>query len=75
MLETGLHRPLMREILEKLDECEGRLSKLLNDSANDEKEANSPIKATPQEGKPYRLMNALVDTWRRWNTETWLEDT
>ena len=50
MLKTGLNRPLMREILDKLDECEGRLSKLLIDSATDESEANSPIKATPQEG-------------------------
>ena len=45
MLKTGLNRPLMREI----DECEGRLSELLIDSATDESEANSPIKATPQE--------------------------
>ena len=50
MLKTGLNRPLMREILVKLDECEGRLSELLIDSATDESEANSPIKATPQEG-------------------------
>ena len=49
MLKTGLNRPLMREILDKLDECEGRLSELLIDSATDESEANSPIKATPQE--------------------------
>ena len=50
MLKTGLNSPLMREILDKLDECEGRLSELLIDSATDESEANSPIKATPQEG-------------------------
>ena len=50
MLKTGLNRPLMREILVKLDECEGRLSELLIDSATDESEANSPIKATQQEG-------------------------
>ena len=49
MLKTGLNRPLMREILDKLDECEGRLSELLIGSATDESEANSPIKATPQE--------------------------
>ena len=41
---------MMREILHKLDECEGRLSELLIDSATEESEANSPIKATPQEG-------------------------
>ena len=50
MLKTGLNRPLMREILDKLDESEGRLSELMIDSATDESEANSPIKATPQEG-------------------------
>ena len=36
MLKTGLNRPLMREILDKLDESEGRLSELLIDSATDE---------------------------------------
>ena len=41
----------MREVLDKLDECEGRLSELLFDSATDESEANSPIKMTPQEDK------------------------
>ena len=46
MLKTGLNRPLMREILDKLDWCEGRLSKLLIDLATDEREVNSPIKAT-----------------------------
>ena len=50
MLKTGLNKPLMREILDKLDNCEGRLSELLIDSTTDESEANSPIKATPQEG-------------------------
>ena len=33
------------------DECEGRLNKLLIDSATDESEANSPIKMAPQEDK------------------------
>ena len=41
----------MREVLDKLDECEGRLSELLIDSATDESEANSPIKMTTQEDK------------------------
>ena len=41
----------MQEVLDKLDEYEGRLSKLLIDSATDESEANSPIKMTPQEDK------------------------
>ena len=49
ILKTGLNRPLMREILDKLDECEGRLSELLIDSATDESEVNSPIKAALQE--------------------------
>ena len=40
----------MREILDKLDECQGRLSELFNDSATDESEVNSPIKAALQEG-------------------------
>ena len=51
ILKTGLNRQLMREVLDKLDECEGRLSELLIDSATDESEANSPIKMTPQDGK------------------------
>ena len=51
ILNLGLNRPLMREGLDKLDECEGRLSELLIDSATDESEANSPIKMTPQEDK------------------------
>ena len=51
ILKTGLNQPLMREVLDKLDECEGRLSELLIDSATDESEANSPIKMTPQDDK------------------------
>ena len=51
ILKLGLNRPLMREVLDKLYECEGRLSELLIDSATDESEANSPIKMTPQEDK------------------------
>ena len=49
ILKTGLNRPLMGEVPDKLDECEGRLSELLIDS--DESEANSPIKMTPQDDK------------------------
>ena len=41
----------MREVLDKLDECEGTLSEFLIDSATDESEANSPIKMTPKEDK------------------------
>ena len=51
ILKKGLNRPLMREVLDKLDEREGRLRELLIDSATDESEANSPIKMTPQEDK------------------------
>ena len=51
MLRTGLTIPMMREILDKLDEREGSLSELLIDSAFDESEAGSPIKTTPQEDK------------------------
>ena len=51
ILKLGLSRPLMRKVLDKLEECEGRLSKLLIDSATDESEANSPIEMTPQEDK------------------------
>ena len=51
ILKTGLNRPLMREVLDNLDECEGRLSELLIDSATDESEANSPIKMTPQDDR------------------------
>ena len=49
MLRTGLNRPLMREIFDKLYECEGRLSEFLIDSATNQSEANFPIKAIPQE--------------------------
>ena len=43
ILKIGLNRPLMREVLDKLDEWERRLSsELLIDSATDESEANSP---------------------------------
>ena len=41
----------MPKVLDKLDECEKRLSELLIDSASDESEAKFPIKTTPQEGK------------------------
>ena len=51
ILKLGLNRPLMREVLDKLDECECRLSEFLIDSATDDSEANSPIKMTPQEDK------------------------
>ena len=51
ILKIFLNRPLMREVLDKLDECDGRLSELLIDSATDESEANSPIKMTPQDNK------------------------
>ena len=51
ILKIGLNRPLMRQVLENLDECEGRLNELLIDSATDESEANSSIKMTPQEDK------------------------
>ena len=50
-LKLCLNRPLMREVLDKPDESEGRLSELLIDSATDENEANSPIKMTLQEDK------------------------
>ena len=51
ILKIGLNRPLMREVLDKLDKCKGKLSELLIDSAIDESEANSSIKMTPQEDK------------------------
>ena len=51
ILKVGLNRPLMREVLDKLDECEGRLSEFLIDSATEKSEAISPIKMTPQEDK------------------------
>ena len=49
--KKGLNRPLMPKVLDKLDECEKRLSELLIDSASDESETKFPIKTTPQEGK------------------------
>ena len=51
ILKVGLNRPLMREVLDKLEECEGRLSELLIDSATDESEANSPIRMIQQDDK------------------------
>ena len=66
ILKTGLNQPLMREVLNKLDECEGRLSELLIDSATDESEANSPIKMTPQddEGEVVYLSRTRRGTMR-----------
>ena len=49
MLKTGLNRPLMRELVVKLDECEGRMSEFLIDSATEQNKANSPIKTTQPE--------------------------
>ena len=49
ILKIGLNRPLMREVLDKLKECEKRMSELLIDLATDEREANSSIRTTPQE--------------------------
>ena len=46
MLKTGLNRPLRQEAIDKLDECEERLSELLIDLATDESEISSPIKTT-----------------------------
>ena len=40
---------LMQEILDELDECEGRMTELLIDSALDENETNSPIIIMHQE--------------------------
>ena len=51
ILKIGLNRPLMREVLDKLDECEGRLSELLIDSATDKTVKISPVKMTPQDDK------------------------
>ena len=48
-IKMGLNRPLMHEILEKLDDCEGRLSELFLVSATEEKEINCPIKPAYQE--------------------------
>ena len=49
MLKTGPIRPLMHVVFEKLDECDGRMSKLLIGSTNDERETNFPIKPTYRE--------------------------
>ena len=59
LMKTDLNRPLLQEIRENLDDCEG-LSELLNDSATDENETTSPIKVTRQESNyelvyPHRL--------------------
>ena len=51
ILKLGLNRPLMQEVHDKLDECDGRLSELLINWATGESEANSLIKMTPQEDK------------------------
>ena len=49
ILKTGLNRPLILEILDKLDESEERMSELLIDSATDERDISVPIKMTHQE--------------------------
>ena len=50
LLKAGLNRPMMQEILDKLNRCEGRMSEgLLIDSATDESGIISPIKLTHQE--------------------------
>ena len=48
-MKTGLNRTLIPEILEKADDCEGRLSELLIDSATDESKTNYLIKPTYQQ--------------------------
>ena len=50
MLKTDFSRQLAREILDRLDNCEGRMSELLIDFATDESEVNYPTKAMQQEG-------------------------
>ena len=45
MLKTGLN---ILEILDKLDECEGRMSELQIDLVTDESEIKCPIKMTHQ---------------------------
>ena len=48
-VENRSQRTTDSEILDKLDECEGRSSELLIDLATDESEVNSLINATQQE--------------------------
>ena len=57
VLRDSIHaenRPLMQEILEKLDECQGRIVELLIDSANDESETIFPVKMTRTSRKQQR---------------------
>ena len=64
ILKTGLDRPLMREVLDKFDECEGRLSELLIDSATDESEANKINEMKMKSGSkvmPRRVGKTKVD--------------
>ena len=49
MVKTGLNRPLMQKILNKLDEFERKMSCLVIDSATYVSETKSPIKMTSQE--------------------------
>ena len=49
LLKTGLNGPLMRQILDNLDECKGRMIEMIIDSATDGSEVYSPIKAMQQE--------------------------
>ena len=57
MFTTDLNRPLMREILDKLEEGKEGMSELLIYSATDESEANSPIKST-QRGSRIPVQNS-----------------
>ena len=76
ILKTGLNRPLMREVLDKLDECERKLSELLIDSASDKNEANSPIKMTPPEDKEevVYLSRTLKGTMRSKMVIDWINE-
>ena len=68
ILKTSLNRPLMREVLDKCDECEGILSEFLIDSATAESEAKSPTKTTPREGKEevvYLSRAGMAATWQQ----------
>ena len=60
MLKTGPIRPLMHVVFEKLDKSEGRMSKLLIGSTNDERETNLSIKPT------YREISEVVYLSKTW---------
>ena len=66
MLKTARNRPLMHEIVDKLDEYEGRTSELLIESAIDESETNTPIKTCQESNREVVYLSKTQKRTVRW---------